>query len=147
MEFIKKYAGLIVGGIVATIYALSFVMYPIVAKNDLAFNLVDIHISLSKWLVYGLIGLTLFFFAIKVSKNPKSGIRFGIGIALLGLIFSIAYSSASSDTSELTTGLFARENEYKIVGGMITTTVVLIIVGLSALAVFWIKNLIENAKT
>ena len=145
MEFIKKYAGLIVGLIVATVYALSFVMYPM-EKDDLAFNLVDVHISLSKWLVYGLIGLTLFFFAVKVTKDPKTGIRFGIGIVLLGLIFLIAYSGASSDTSELTTGIFAEENEYKIVGGMITTTIILILLGLAALVGFGIKNLITNAK-
>lgn len=145
MEFIKKYSGLIVGAIVLISYALSFVLYPI-EKDEFAFNLVDVHISLSKYLVYGLIALTLFFFGLKVSKDPKSGIRFGIGLGLLVILFFISYSSASSDTSELSTEIFAEEKEYKIVGGMITTTIALIIIGLAALVGFWIKNLIDNAK-
>lgn len=144
MEFIKKYAGLVVGVVVALIYGLSFILYPL-EKDQLAFNLVDVHLSLSKYLVYGLIALTLFFFCIKVSKDPKSGIRFGIGLLLLIILFFISYSSASSDTSELT-GIYAESKEYKIVGGMITTTVVLIFTGLAALVGFGIKNLIENAK-
>jgi len=145
MEFIKKYAGLIVGVLVAIVYALSFMMYPL-EKDELAFNLVDVHISLSKYLVYGLIALTLFFFGLKVYKNPKTGIRFGIGLGLLLVLFFISYSGASSNTAELTPGIFAEEKEYKIVGGMITTTIALIIIGLAALVGFWIKNLIDNAK-
>ena len=146
MEVVKKYTGLILAIVVAVIYILGFWVFPIDASDLMRDDLVNIHLGLAKYLVYALIILCVGFYIYKVIQNPKSGLKFGIGIGLLLLLFMIAYSGASSNITENTTGVPVEANDYKMVGGMITTTIYLIAIGVLALAGFTVKQIIQDAK-
>jgi len=76
-------------------------------------------------------------------KNPKSLIKSGIGIVVLGLIFFIGYSMAPAELDRLAVVAFeANEMDpqaagtlqvYRLVGGAMTTTLVLIVIAVVGL--------------
>ena len=147
MEFIKKYIGLIVGVVVGAIYLIAF-KFPINDKMPEGFDLVNIHLGLSKYLVYTLAVLCIGFYIYKVIQNPKKGLRLGLGLAALVILFLINYSGASSDIAEVSNleNISILPGRYKFVGGMISTTIGLIVIGGLVLAGFTVKKIIEDAK-
>lgn len=76
-------------------------------------------------------------------KNPKSLIKSGIGIAALGIVFLIGYSMAPAEVDRLSAAAFdaikrdptsdATRSVYRLVGGAMTTTLVLMIVAVVGL--------------
>jgi len=76
-------------------------------------------------------------------KNPKSLIKSGIGIVVLVIIFFIGYSSAPAELDRTAVMAFeANEMDpesantvqvYKLVGGAMTTTLVLIVIAVVGL--------------
>ena len=76
-------------------------------------------------------------------KNPKSLIKSGIGIVVLGLIFFIGYSSAPAELDRLAVVAFEANDMdpqaastlqvYRLVGGAMTTTLVLIVLAVVGL--------------
>jgi hypothetical protein len=148
MAFLKKYYGLLIGAIVLVIYCFSFKF----SVSDLPkealenFNLVDVHISLSKYLIYFILLLCLLFFAYGIKQNPKSGIKFGLGLGILVVLYGICYAMSSSNPEELGLEDKVSPSNYRMVGAMITTTIVLMFVGAGVLLGLTIKNSIENGK-
>lgn len=148
MEFLKKYYGFLIGIIVLIAYFFSFT-YPIseVEKEALeGFNLVNVHIGIARFLIISLLVLCFAFFVYGIYQKPKSGIRFAIGAGALVLLFFICYLSSSTDASELGLQDKIDSKDYKLVGGMITTTIVLLVAGILVLIGLSIKNMISNAK-
>lgn len=148
MDFIKKYYGFIIGALVFLIYLVSF-KYSISDKPAEAleqFNLVNIHIGLSKYLIYALLLLCLGFFVYGIKQNPKSGVKFGLGFGALAVLFFICYAMAGNDPAELGMQDMIDAGKYKLVGGMIYTTMVLMFAGAGVLIGLSIKNMISNAK-
>ena len=90
MEFVKKYIGLIVGVLVAVAYLIGF-KYPINNATPEEFDLLNVHLGISRYLVYGLTVLCIGFYIYKVMDNPKKAIRLGISVGALGLLFLINY--------------------------------------------------------
>lgn len=149
MEIVKKYIGLVLGLVVLVAYAISFT-YSISDDRVEAmgsYNLVDIHLRIVQVLVVALIVLCIGFYVYKVSKNPAKGIRFGIGLGTLAVLGIIAYNTASNDIAEISVSAAATPSEYKLVGGMVILTVILIGLGLVSLLGFTIKKIIENATS
>jgi len=150
MNFVKKYIGVFVGAIVLLVYLLSL-NYSVSDDLETSFNeynMVDVQLSLVKWLIITLILLSVGFFVYKVIQNPKSGIRPAIGVAIVAILWFISYSSSSADVTDINTGAIPfTASEYQLVGGMVVLTGVLIALGVLALAVFGIKRAIENATS
>jgi phosphoglycerol transferase MdoB-like AlkP superfamily enzyme len=148
MAFLKKYYGLLIGSIVMLIYCFSFKFslsnLPKEAIEN--FNLVDIHISLSKYLIYFILLLCLLFFVYGFKQNPKSGIKFGLGLGILVVLFGLCYAMAGNNPAELGLEDKVSSTNYRLVGAMITTTIVLMFVGAGVLIGLSIKNSIENGK-
>ncbi|WP_323757642.1 hypothetical protein [Roseivirga sp.] len=75
--------------------------------------------------------------------NPKSLIKSGIGIVVLGLVFFIGYSMAPAEIDLVSQKAFDANNidpsaastltTYKLIGGAMTTTLVLLIVAVVGL--------------
>lgn len=147
MEFIKKYIGLIVGAVVVVVYLVGF-KFPIDHKDLEAFDLVNVHLGLSKYLVYLLTLLCLGFFVYKVIEEPKKAIKLGVSIGVLGFLFLFNYLKSSADISEVANlnGITILPNEYQFLGGLISTTIGLIAIGVLVLAGFTIKKMIQDAK-
>ena len=148
MEFLKKYYGFLIGAIVLIIFVFSF-RFPISEVEQEAlkgFNLVDVQIGIARFLIMSLLVLCLGFFLYGIYQKPKSGIRFAIGAGALLLLFFICYSSSSTDAAELGLQDQIDSKNYKLVGGMIMTTIVLLFAGILVLIGLSVKNMISNAK-
>jgi glucokinase len=86
-------------------------------------------------------------------KSPKSLIKSGIGIVALVVIFFIGYSMAPSELDRLAVVAFeANEmdpmadstvNVYKLVGGAMTTTLVLLVLALAGLLYSSIARIVK----
>lgn len=149
MNFLKKYYGLIIGIIVLTSYLFGYLKYPISEEKAdalAAYNYVNLHVSLAKILIYSILLLCLGFFAYNIYQNPKSGIKIGIGIAGMLALFFVAYLSSSDNPSELNLQDKVDASNYRMVGAMITLTMILLGAGISILVGLTIKNSINNGK-
>lgn len=90
---------------------------------------------------------------INAISNPKTLIKGGIGIAVLVIIFLIGYSSAPSEfgaataraleASKIDPGSEGAGITYKLVGGAMTTTLVLIILALVGLIYSSIARIVK----
>ena len=149
MNFVKKYIGLIIGVVVLLTYVLSF-SYSVSDDKETSFaefNMVDIHLNLVIFLIIGLVALCVGFFLYKMVLDIKSGLKLLIVSAVLSIVGWITYATASKDVNEITTKVGFDSGEYQLVGGFVSLTVVLIVVGLIALLGFSIKRMIENATS
>lgn len=88
--------------------------------------------------------LSIGFSLYKIIRNKEALIRFGIGIALLLLIWGIAYSSSTTDVSTLDTSVSFTSGELQFVGGLVKTLFILMTAGVVLAIASEIKKALKN---
>lgn len=97
-----------------------------------ATNQVDLLLNLAYVLVFLAIGAAVVLPLLMSLKNPKILIGSGIGIGVLGALFGVCYSSASAEITPLYKNLGVSMEQIQLSGGLIQTTMVLIIIAVGA---------------
>lgn len=151
MDFIKKHyatAIYLLGGLLALIIVIKIGQLSSADSKEVEDALHDstaaLGVAFVKPLVFISGLLTIGFSIYKISKDKAMLIRFGIGIALLGLIFLISYGAATNDINSISSSVPFTSGELQFVGGLVKTLYVLIIVGFSVLVIGEIKKVITN---
>lgn len=88
--------------------------------------------------------LSIGFSLYKIIRNKEALIRFGIGIALLLLIWGIAYSSSTTDVSTLDTSVSFTSGELQFVGGLVKTLFILMTAGVVLAIASEINKALKN---
>lgn len=152
MDFLKKnYGGLIFLVTAILVTFACFIYYSAdpfdkTAEAAAANTSVNLLLAVGYVLMFVVGGGAIVFSLISIAKNKVGRIRFAIGAGALGLIFWIAYGSASDDVEALS--LFNKSNvtpgEVQLAGGVLTSLIILAIVGFVAFAGLEIYRLLKG---
>lgn len=115
-----------------TIVGITVLVLVIAGMSYQSSNDVDLLLGLAKVLIYIAAGAAVILPLINAFKNPKVLLRAGIGIAVLGAIFGITYSTASTEITPLFERIGATAEKIQLSGGLIQMTFVLIIIAVVA---------------
>jgi len=135
-----KWISLVVGSLSGLVIALS--LFFAFTGNDDAF--VGTYLYLIYFLVLAIAGAALAFGFSLLIKNKEALIRVGGGMTALLTLFFATYKMSSSDVSVLKLTVVTTPGEVQFVGGLTTTTFVLIVLGAAVLLFFEVKNKIKN---
>lgn len=135
-----KWISLVVGSLSGLVIALS--LFFAFTGNDDAF--VGTYLYLIYFLVLAIAVAALAFGFSLLIKNKEALVRVGGGIAALFALFFVTYKMSSSDVSVLKLTVATTPGEVQFVGGLTTTTLVLIFLGAAVLLFFEVKNKIKN---
>ncbi len=156
MDFIKKYAGLIVAGIVFIVLLIAVFTYTSNVGNELTnkeveditakYNkeydpeiaadlaaqekMLSVAVPLTIGIALLLAGATLTLSVLKLIQTPDKLIKFLIPFAVMCLFILITYFTASDDMDQINTKVPYTETELKIAGAIMNSTFILIILGI-----------------
>lgn len=95
---------------------------------------VNFLVDFSLFITYFLIGTCLAgsfsLFVYRMIQNSKKAIRFGILLAVATIVFVICYATATSDVSTMNPKLEFTPGLLKLIGGLVSYTLTLIVIGL-----------------
>lgn len=124
-NIITKFGMYVIVGITVLVLVIAGLSYQ-------ATNQVDLLLNLAYVLVFIAVIAAVILPLLISLKNPKVLVRSGLGIGVLVGLFGICYSSASAEITPLYKNLGVSMEQVQLSGGLIQSTIVLIIIAVGA---------------